>query len=64
MADPTPRQPGDGPAPEAGRGAVERLIDEILDDTFPSSDPPAWGIAASRLERSREAERAGGGSVS
>ena len=64
MADPTLRQPGGEPPPEASRSAVERLIDEIVDDTFPASDPPAWGVAASHLERSREAEREAGGAGS
>jgi hypothetical protein len=57
MADLAPRKPGGEAAPEPGRAAVERLIDEIVDDSFPASDPPAWGVAASRLERSREADR-------
>ena len=57
MADPVPQKP----ATEASRSAVERLIDEIVDDTFPASDAPAWGVAASRLKRSREAEDATGG---
>jgi hypothetical protein len=61
MADPTPRQSDGEPAPQGSRSAVERLIDEIVDDTFPASDPPAWGVAASRLERSREADGATGG---
>jgi len=52
MEDPTPPGPR---APEASRSDVERLID---DDTFPASDPPAWGVAASRRERSRGAEQA------
>jgi hypothetical protein len=56
MADPTGRDPGGEAAPEARRIAVERLIDEIVEETFPASDPPAWGVAASRLERSREAD--------
>ena len=59
MAQPKPRKPGGDVAPEASRSAVERLIDEIVDDTFRASDPPAWGVAASRLERSREEEDAG-----
>jgi hypothetical protein len=58
MEDPTPRGPR---APEASRSDVERLIDEIVDDTFPASDPPAWGVAASRLERSRATEPVEGG---
>ncbi|HKT60571.1 MAG TPA: hypothetical protein VJQ46_10985 [Gemmatimonadales bacterium] len=60
MANPTPRQPAAEPAPQASRSAVERLIDEIVDDTFPASDAPTWGVAASRLEQSREADRARG----
>jgi hypothetical protein len=55
-----PLEPGSESAPRAGRIAVERLIDEIVDGTFPASDPPAWGVAASRLERSREGDRAAG----
>jgi hypothetical protein len=43
---------------EAGRRSVEALIDEIVDDTFPASDPPAWGVAAARLERARRADGA------
>jgi hypothetical protein len=57
MADLAPRKPGGEAAPESGRTAVERLIDEIVDDSFPASDAPAWGVAAARLERSREADR-------
>jgi hypothetical protein len=60
MRDPSPREPAEEAAPEASRTAVEQLIDDIVDDTFPASDPPAWGVAAARLERSREADQAGG----
>jgi len=62
MADRTSRKSGGEAAPDTGRSAVEQLIDDIVDDSFPASDPPTWGVAASRLERSREAERAVGAS--
>jgi predicted DsbA family dithiol-disulfide isomerase len=37
--------------PDTERRAVEALIDDILDDTFPASDAPAWGTAANRIRR-------------
>jgi hypothetical protein len=61
MADAAPRKSGAEPQLEPGRSAVEHLIDEIVDDTFPASDPPAWGVAASRLERLREQDETRGG---
>jgi hypothetical protein len=36
------------------RPALEAFIDEILEDTFPASDPPAWGTVARRVERMEE----------
>ena len=43
---------------EARREAIETLIDEIGAQSFPASDPPVWGVVASRLE---QAERDAGG---
>ena len=44
------------PAPD--RRATEQLIDEIVSQSFPASDPPAWGAVAARL-RALEASAPG-----
>ncbi len=33
------------------RNELEAMIDEVVDETFPASDPPAWGAAVKRQER-------------
>ena len=49
---------------QAERQAIESLIDDIGAQSFPASDPPAWGVVSSRLEEASRAspvpKRAGG----
>ena len=33
------------------RRNIERLIDEIVEQSFPASDPPAWGVVSALLEQ-------------
>jgi hypothetical protein len=48
---------------DAGRHALEALIDEIATDSFPASDAPSWGVAGARLRallsRSGDADQVG-----
>jgi hypothetical protein len=34
--------------------AVETLIDQMGEQSFPASDPPAWGVVRARLDLARE----------
>lgn len=38
------------PAPQQ---TIDMLIDEIGEQSFPASDPPAWGTVSSRLDQGR-----------
>lgn len=42
---------GHEPSHLTRRQKVEALIDDMGAQSFPASDPPTWGVAASRLER-------------
>jgi hypothetical protein len=41
-------------AREARRLEIERLIDETVAQSFPASDPPAWGVIGHLLEQQEE----------
>jgi hypothetical protein len=48
----TSARPRDREAADLGcRQAVEILIDQITEQSFPASDPPAWGTVSSRFEQ-------------
>jgi hypothetical protein len=38
---------------EAAEQMIEMLIDEIGRQSFPASDPPAWGVVSSRRDQAR-----------
>ena len=42
------RRSGDRDANQARQQAIERLIDEMGAQSFPASDPPAWGAVSSQ----------------
>jgi hypothetical protein len=44
-------------ADKTHRPSIEMLIDEIGAQSFPASDPPAWGVVSSRLEEASKASR-------
>ncbi len=50
---PRGRAAEDAPGP-TGQQTIEMLIDEIGAQSFPASDPPAWGTVTSRLARDDE----------
>jgi hypothetical protein len=50
----------DDVTPDPYRLNVERLIDEIVAQSFPASDPPAWGVVASLLAEGASGEAESG----
>lgn len=41
-------------ARHARRLNIERLIDETVAQSFPASDPPAWGVIGALLDQERD----------
>jgi hypothetical protein len=42
-------------SPDAGDlEGVETLIDQMGEQSFPASDPPAWGVVRARLDLARK----------
>lgn len=39
---------------DARRMDIERLIDEIVAQSFPASDPPAWGVISALFEEEND----------
>jgi hypothetical protein len=39
---------------EDRRQMIDLLIDELGEQSFPASDPPAWGSVSSRLEQAKQ----------
>jgi hypothetical protein len=48
--DPEDSRPGEGPD-DAAEGFPADIIDAVLSDSFPASDPPPWTLGGSLLGR-------------
>jgi hypothetical protein len=51
MSDRKPPRRGGRETNPARQQTVDRLIDEMGAQSFPASDPPAWGTVSSRLDQ-------------
>jgi hypothetical protein len=45
------------------RASVEELMDEILEQSFPASDAPAWGVVSARVEQMAQSPPSGAPTV-
>ena len=54
MSNRKPPRSGDRETRPTGEKAVDRLIDEMGAQSFPASDPPAWGTVSSRLDQANQ----------
>ena len=53
------RTPASGRRAADARHAVETMMDETLDESFPASDAPAWGAVAARVKQIKESPEHG-----
>ena len=54
MSNKTPRpRGGDRDTNQAQKQTIDKLIDEMGAQSFPASDPPAWGAVSSQLDEAK-----------
>lgn len=53
MSNRKPPPPAYSETNRAGQQTFDSLIDEMGAESFPASDPPAWGVVSSRLDQAK-----------